>query len=230
MKRALIVDGHVIARLGLKVVLKELYSGAVIEEAQDQLEAEEKLKKADFDLCMLDLNLPQTDSLLFLRKVKELRPTMKVLVISMNNEVLFAVNAIRNGALGYVLKDNEIEVIKEAIKRVLDNRKYMSDKVLSMLLDTDGYSRGLSNPFSRLSGREIMIAQCLISGLTTSQIAERANLQLSTISTYKGKIFNKLQINSTIELFELSRLHQFSGFEVKEDELEDDKKLEEAVA
>lgn len=210
MKRALVVDNHVIARIGLKVILKEMFPGAQIEEAQDSKEAEDRIRKSDFDLCLLDLNLPHTDSMVLLKQMRQQRPNLRILVISMNNEEIFAISALKNGALGYISKDNEFEVIKEAIKRVLENRKYMSDKMLTMLIDSDHLSNNLVNPFSKLSDRELIVVHLLLNGLTTKQIAQKINLQLSTISTYKGKIYSKLQISNPIELFELSKLHRFT--------------------
>jgi two-component system, NarL family, invasion response regulator UvrY len=224
LKRALLVDDHVIARMGLKVLLKEMFPGAELEEAQNGDEAEEKVKQFDFDLCLLDLNMPKTDSITLLKRMLYLRPTLKVLVISMNNEEVFAVNVLKSGALGYISKENSFDVIRDAIIRVLENKKYMSDKVLNMLLDYEGRVHNFANPFSKLSERELMVAKLMIEGYSTKQIADKANLQLSTISTYKGKIFNKLQITNAIELFELSRLHKLAGINTfVEDEIEFDK-------
>lgn len=211
MKRALLVDDHVIARMGLKVLLKDMFPGAEIEEAQNGDEAEDRIKNSDFDLCLLDLNMPKTDSISLLKKMLMTRPNLKVLVISMNSEEVFAVNVLKSGALGYISKENSFDVIRDAIKRVLDNKKYMSDKVLNMLLDNEGKVQSFSNPFNKLSDRELMVAKLVIEGYSTKQIADKASLQLSTISTYKGKIFSKLQITNAIELFELSRLHKLSG-------------------
>lgn len=208
--KALIIDDHAITRIGLKVLLNEMFIELPIDEAKNGEEAESLIMKNDYDFCTLDLNMPETDSMLLLKKIVKKQPKAKVLVISMNNEDIYAINVIRNGAMGFVSKENGFDSIKEAILNVSNNKKYVSERVISMLLSEDK-SNESGNPFLRLSEREIEIVRLLLEGLSTKSIALKINLQITTISTHKTRIFEKLQVANTIELYELSKLHQLNS-------------------
>ena len=139
-----------------------------------------------------------------------MKPEMKILVVSMNNEDVYALNVLKNGAMGFVSKANGYNDIKSAILKVLENKKFMSENVISLLIESES-EKLESNPFNRLSERELEISKLICEGHPTKMIAFKTNLQLSTISTYKAKIFEKLQVRNTIELFELSKVHMLLG-------------------
>lgn len=210
IRSVLIVDDHVITRMGLKVLFKEMYPGAKADEAHTGAEAEQLLKKNKYDFCTMDLNMPRTDALELLRRAKRIQPELKILVISMNNEEIYAVAAMKNGAMGFVSKEHGFDVIKESVYTILQGRKFMSEKVVSLLLE-GGRDGDEENPFKLLSDRELEIARLMIDGHSTKDIAQRVHLQLSTVSTYKAKIFEKLQVSNAIDLYELSRLHNIAG-------------------
>jgi two-component system, NarL family, invasion response regulator UvrY len=205
MKNFLLIDDHAVTRMGLKILITELFPGASVCEASNGQEAEMLFKEKVFDLCTLDLNMPNTDSFDFLRKVSIKYKGLKILVVSMNNEDIYAVNALKSGAMGFVSKASGFETIKEAIIKIVNNQKYISERVVSILLGEESYDTN-NNPFYRLSERELEVAKLLILGDSTKEISNKMHLEVSTISSHKNKIFSKLQVNNTIELYELYRL------------------------
>lgn len=205
MKYFLLIDDHAITRIGLRILITELFPGSLVMEASNGQEAEALFKENVFDLCTLDLNMPNTDSFDFLRKISLKYKGVKILVVSMNNEDIYAVNALKSGAMGFVSKASGFDTIKEAILKIVNNQKYISEKVVSILLGEESFDAN-NNPFVRLSERELEVAKLLILGDSTKEIGNKMNLEVSTISSHKNKIFAKLQVSNTIELYELYRL------------------------
>ncbi len=210
MLKILIVDDHMITRMGLKVLMKDVLPAHTVDEAETGNDAMLLVKEKSYDLCLMDLNIPKTDSLEMIKRFKVMRQEMKILVVSMNNEDVYALNVLKNGAMGFVSKANGYEDIKSAILKVLENKKFMSENIISLLIESES-EKLESNPFNRLSERELEISKLICEGHPTKMIAFKTNLQLSTISTYKAKIFEKLQVRNTIELFELSKVHMLLG-------------------
>lgn len=210
IRNVLIIDDHVITRMGLKVLFKEMYPGAKADEANSGAEAEQLVRRQQYDFCTMDLNMPHTDALELLRRIKKYQPDLKVLVISMNNEEIYAVSVLKNGAMGFVSKEHGFDIIKEAVYTIMIGKKFMSEKVVSLLIEGERDGE-VENPFKRLTERELEIARLMIDGHSTKVIANKVHLQLSTVSTYKAKIFEKLQVSNAIDLYELSRLHSIAG-------------------
>lgn len=210
MKKILIVDDHGVTRIGLRTLLSELYPGKEIHEAREGTEALNLVNTNAYEFVTLDINMPETDSLDLIRRFTQKQPEIKILVISMNNEEVYGVSVLKNGARGFVSKENSFDIIKTAIQTVMDGRKYIGEKVLSVLIGGKGSSEP-DNPFQKLSDKELFIAQLIIEGNSTKEIANRTNLQWSTVSTFKTRIFEKLNVNSPIELLELSKINNFAG-------------------
>lgn len=212
MINTILIDDHLITRMGMKVLLNEIISANHIDEAENGIDAMALVKANTYDLCLMDLNIPNTDTIELMKKFRIMQPQMKILVISMNNEDVYAINVLRNGAMGFVSKANGYNEIKTAILKVLDNKVFMSENVVSLLIDSGSVAlKSAANPFQKLSERELEVSKLMCEGYTTKMIAQKVNLQLSTISTYKTKIYEKLQITSVIELFELSKVHNLLG-------------------
>lgn len=207
--RILVIDDHQITRMGLRVILKELEPDAAIDEAEDGITAGKLIKENKYRLCLMDLNLPRTDSNQLMLSIKTAQPEIRLLVISMNSEDVYGLNSLKNGADGFVSKANGYEEIKKAIIRVLDNNKYMSNELIQSLIETK-ITHINQNPFSRLTEKELEITRDICEGMSTKEIAARTKLAISSISTYKTKIFHKMQVNNLIELAELYKIHILS--------------------
>jgi two-component system invasion response regulator UvrY len=209
MKKFLIIDDHEIVRRGLKLLISDFYPDAQILEARDGDTTLEQLKQNSFDLIILDVQMPNTNSFGLLEYIITRYPDTKVLVFSMGSETLFGKRFIRSGAKGYLSKEAPIDEVKKAIETVLSGRRYISEQLMDEFLE-EAAGEKKSNPFTQLSDREFEIASFLLAGLHISEIATRLHLQPSTVGTYKSRIFEKLNISNLIQLKEIASIYNFS--------------------
>ena len=199
MKKFLLVDDHNVVRSGVKGLLLELFKPSEIAEASDGESALEILKINQFDLIIMDIQMPKTDTLGLMDFIHIKYPAAKVLVFSMSAESIYAKRFLKAGAKGFLSKDAPIDEIKKAINLVLSNRKYISDTLAAVLAE-ESITETPSNPFNQLSPREFEIVTMLLSGQTISEIAKLLNLQVSTVGTHKARLFDKLNVINLLEL------------------------------
>ena len=197
------MDDHVIVRSGIKFLLAEIYQLAEIHEASDGDTATEKLKEHDFDLIMLDIQMPKTDSYGLMEYIHIKYPKAKVLVFSVSAENTYARRFMKAGAYGFVSKEAPLEEIIKAINLVLNDRKYISES-LAYKIAEDSFAGRSDNPFNKLSPREFEIVSLLLNGQTVSDISQSLNIQTSTVGTHKARLFEKLSITNILELKELA--------------------------
>jgi two-component system, NarL family, invasion response regulator UvrY len=205
----LIVDDHEVVRQGLKLLIKDFYPGAEIDEANDEASAEMHLRKMCYSLVILDIQIPNTNSFELLEYIVNLHPQTKVLIFSMSPEALYGKRAITAGAHGYLSKESSMEEIRKAIENILENKTYISEQLIGNLVD-EVLHKKITNPFSKLSQREFEITTFLLAGLTVSEIAKKVRLQRSTVGTYKARIFEKLNVANLIQLKELATIYNYS--------------------
>jgi len=206
-KKFLLVDDHSIVRSGVRLIIKEKFFNPEIDEASDGDSAFEMIKKKDYDLLVVDLHMPHTDTMGLIVNIFNVRPSARVLIFTMGSEDVFAKRYLRLGVKGFINKDAEDEEIAKAIETVLNNRKYLSNKLISKLTD-DSLSNRPDNPFESLSNRELEISMLLIRGKSVSEITEILNIQNSTVGTHKAHIFEKLKVENVIDLREMAKLYQ----------------------
>ena len=161
------------------------------------------LSEHKYGLVILDIQMPNTDTLALMEAIKQLYPDTKVLVYSMSSENIYAKRFMKSGAMGFLSKDSPLKEITRAIDAVLDNRHYMSESIAEILVD-DSYAKKASNPFDDLSKREFEIAKLLLSGQTLTQVSQTLNIQTSTVGTHKHRLFEKLAVTNLLELKELA--------------------------
>ena len=203
MKRFLLIDDHIVVRSGIRGLLQEIFTPCEIDEAGDGNEAVEKLKQNSYDFIMMDVQMPNTDSLGLMEYIHVRYPESKVLVFSMSPEKIYARRFLKAGAKGFLTKEADLDEVKKAITLILNNRIFISE-ALAISLVEDSYSTKPNNPFEKLSAREFEITTLLLSGHTVSAISKSLNLQVSTVGTHKARIFEKLGIGNLLELKELS--------------------------
>ena len=203
MKKILLIDDHVVVRSGIKTLLSGLYKDVETDEAKDGETAMLQVKNSHYDLVMLDIQMPHTDTFSLMEYFKKEYPLLKVLVFSMSPENIYALRFIKAGARGFITKDAPLEEIKKAIDVVLNDKKYISEELLFMLAEGKGAAVGHS-PFNSLSSREFEIVSMLLQGKTISSIAADLHLGISTVGTHKSRIFNKLQVSNLLEMKELA--------------------------
>ncbi|MBO9151648.1 response regulator [Chitinophaga sp. GCM10012297] len=208
MKAILVADDHSIVRLGVSHIISTLATPSAVEEASTFDEVITYLEAKRFDLLILDINIPGGNNLQMIDAVKLRQPNIRILMFSGYDEQLFAINYMQAGADGYLVKYSPEDEIRSAISTVLNQQKYMSagtkEQLLSML---NSQREPVMNPLSTLSGREVEVMYLLTKGIPVARIADMLNLQVTTVSTYKTRIFEKLQISNIVELLEKVKMY-----------------------
>lgn len=199
MTRIIIVDDHTIVRRGLKQILAGTSDMIVTGEAGSAEELLEKLEESTYDVLILDISLPGKSGLDVLPHVKLNFPSLQVLILSMHPEEAFAVESIRKGASGYLTKESAPEELLEAVRYVMQGKKYISP-VLAQKLAADS---GLGSEGPRhlnLSEREFQIMKKIAVGQSPSQIAAELKLSPKTVNSYRANILKKMNIKTNAEL------------------------------
>lgn len=208
MKNVLIIDDHASLRHGLRLLIMDFYPNTEIMEAQNEFEAIEILKKASFDLVLLDVQMPGSNSFDILNFIMGKHANTKVLVYSMGAETVYAKSFIKAGAHGYLSKNAPLQELRIALQTIVFGKKYISSELANSLV-YDITNGEPSNPFLKLSPRETEITHFLLQGLSISEICTRVNLQPSTVGTYKSRILEKLGIINVIQLKEVASHYHF---------------------
>jgi DNA-binding NarL/FixJ family response regulator len=203
MKRILIADDHEIVRFGLRIMLGDFFPECVIDEAFDGESIVNQMKNNDYDLLLLDMVMPDTDSNSLLQYLKSFHPKTKVLILSVNDEAFFGTRAIELGAKGYLKKDTPKEEIKRAIDTIMAGKKYVSSKLADALVQ-NVLGEKIANPIERLSPKEFQVAMYIIQDFSQKEISEKLNVQYGTVNTMKQRIYEKLNIKQRRELIELA--------------------------
>lgn len=207
MSDILIVDDHSIVRTGLKLLILNFRAHSNIEEAYDGDSAFEKIKEKDYDLVVMDVNMPQTDSFGIVQTILSFKPSTKIIMFSMNAEEVYAKRYLKMGAMGYLRKDATNKEIEKAITSVLNNKTYVSPELTQKLLTNLQAHPEPDNPFDKLSGREFEIVQHLAQGDSVAEISKKLHVHTSTVGTHKARIFEKLNCNNIIDLINLAKAH-----------------------
>ena len=208
MPNILLVDDHSMIRTGLMKFIETFLPHATFDEAHDGDSAFEKIKQHDYDIIVMDVNMPNTDSFGLLGNVIALKPKSRVLMFSMNAEEVYAKRYLKLGAMGYLKKDEMDTEIRKAITNVMNNKRYISPALSEKLLSDFQTDNKHENPFDKLSVREFEIVQHLSRGESLGDICEKLNLHSSTVGTHKARIFQKLGCKNVVELSELAKLHK----------------------
>lgn len=160
-------------------------------------------------MLLLDINMPGGNNINMIKEVLSIQPELKILVFSSYDENIYALRYLQAGAAGYVHKNSSKEELKNAITSVMEKGRYMSSEVSNLFMDTltTGRSSILeANPLNLLSNREMDVAKLLLKGMSIAEVSNTMGLKNSTISTYKTRIFDKLQIDNLPDMIEIFRL------------------------
>ena len=197
--KILIIDDHAVILHGLKRILGDEFAGATFGEAHDFQHATDLLRQERWNVVILDIDLPGRSGLDVLRQIKSEHLSSSVIVFSMYPEEQFAVRALKAGASGYVAKDSASEQLVEAIRKVAAGGKYVSATLAERLAADLGEER-LRVPHEILSDREFEVMRMMAAGKGTTAIAELLSLSVKTVSTYRTRILEKLQFETTSQL------------------------------
>jgi DNA-binding NarL/FixJ family response regulator len=200
--RIFIVDDHPIVRKGLTQLINQEPELVVCGEAENAETALELLKKVKPDLAIVDISLRGIDGIELTKLIRARFENIPVLVVSMHDESLFAERALRAGARGYIMKQEAIVKMMEAIHKVLRGELYVSDRVSANIVKrfVDGKAEGVSSPEELLSDREMEVFQLIGQGFGTRQIADQLHVSVKTVETYRANIKEKLNLKNATEL------------------------------
>lgn len=197
--KILLVDDHMLVRQGLKQILADEYPKAIFGEASTATEALQFVHAKKWDLVLLDLTMPGRGGLDVLSELKAVQPGLPILVLSMHPEAEFAVRVLKGGASGYLTKQSAADEMLTAVKKVLAGGRYIT-AALAEKLATD-VALGTSRlPHEELSNREFQTMRLLAAGKSVKEIGEALNLSGKTVSTYRARVLEKLQLKSTVDL------------------------------
>lgn len=207
MLTVLIAEDHSVVRLGMSLLITDMYPDAVVAESETFDQALTLLKEQHFELLLLDIHLPGGDNLQMVEAIRLRQPAIGILVFSSYEEEIYALPYLDAGANGYVSKNAPTAVVKEAVETVLKKEKYISRKVQELMLQQRSKKKiGISKE-AELSNREMEVMNLLIRGASAAQIKSVLNIRDSTVSTYKASIFKKMGVDNIIDLARKLNLH-----------------------
>jgi len=199
MIRVLIADDHAVVREGVKHILSENGNIVVAGEAGNGHEVLSNILNKDFDVVLMDIAMPGRDGLEILKDIKNQKPKLPVLILSMFPEEQYALRALKSGASGYMTKESIPDELIRAVQKIAKGGKYISSSLsekLFSLLDGDSEKAIHEN----LSDREFQVMRMIASGKTLKEIAEELSLSVKTVSTYRSRILEKMGMKNNAEM------------------------------
>lgn len=206
MIKVLLVDDHDLVRVGIRKLLEEVKDISVIGEADSGESAIRQVKEAQPHVILMDVKMPGIGGMEATRKLLRLQPDVKILALSSCDEDPFPSRLLQAGAVGYLTKGTDLEEMVRAIRTVHAGQRYISPEIaqqlaLKHLSDTN------ESPFDLLSERELQVAIMITSAQKVQDIAEKLNLSSKTVNSYRYRIFEKIKVNSDVELTHLALRH-----------------------
>jgi len=210
MIRLLIVDDHAMFRQGLKQILAKQSDMQVVDEVGNGSDALMKIKDEEYNVVILDISMPGKSGWEILADIKNVNPDLPVLVLSMYPEDQYAVRMLKAGASGYVTKESAADELITAIRKVANGGRYVSATLAERLAYIVG-AHPDKLPHQLLSNREFQVMCLLAAGKTLKEIADELCLSEKTITTYRARILEKMQIRNNVELTHYVIQHKLLG-------------------
>ena len=206
MIRILVADDHAVVRRGVLQILEEAADLVVAGEASTGSQVLRLVQENDYDVLVLDVNMPEGSGLEVLYQLRTLRPRVRTLVLTMHPERQFAVRALQAGAAGYLTKESAPDELIAAVRRVAQGGRYitqaLAEELAAILVEDTSVS-----PVERLSDREFQVMRLLATGKTVSEIAAELCLSVKTVSTYRARILEKMNLRNTAEIIRCALEH-----------------------
>ncbi len=207
MIRIVIADDHTIVREGLKRLVSSAPGMQVVGEAADGTQTLQRVRELSFEVLMLDLSMPGRSGMELIKLVHAENPKLRILVLSMHQELQYAVRAIKSGASGYLTKESAPEQLEQAIRKVAAGGAYISAEVAQQLALGAMPGASQAAPHESLSDREFEVFRLLVAGLSATDIAGRLTLSVKTVSTHKSNLMGKLGLNNVSDLVRYAMKH-----------------------
>ncbi len=202
MIRIVLADDHKIVRDGLKRILAAHADLEVAAEAADGDELLRLVKAGDYDVAVVDMSMPGLAGIGLIKRLKDEKPKLRILVLSMHGEQQYAARALKAGASGYLNKDSAAELLVGAIRKIAAGGVHITEAAAASLVAAE------KAPHEALSDREFEVLRLLVEGLGPTEIGERLHLSVKTVSTHKTRILEKLSLGSTAELVRYALEHK----------------------
>jgi two-component system, NarL family, response regulator NreC len=198
----LLADDHPIVRQGLRHLLEAEPDVTIVGEASDGLQAVQLTEKFKPDVLIVDIMMPGLNGLETLRQVKERSPATCSIVLSMQSADVYVVEALKAGALGYVLKETGPSELVNAVQEVVRGQRYLSPRLSERLIDVllQTTEKVTADPYETLTNREREVLQMAAEGLSTSEIAKRLSISPRTAELHRGRMMNKLRLHNQTDL------------------------------
>jgi len=207
MIKVLIADDHALFRDGLKRIINETDDIDVVAEAIDGKDILKKAKECDWDVALLDINLPDINGLDILKRMLSANAASRVLVLSMYPEEEYAIRAIRSGASGYLTKDSPTDQLISVIRRLAKGGKYVNpDLAEKFLFNPVPDSENLTH--KTFSDREFHVFKLIVDGESLTAIANKLSLSVKTVSTYRSRILEKMHMKNNAQLVKYAIQHR----------------------
>lgn len=196
-RRIFLIDDHPVLRDGLRRLLESESDLLVCGEAENAKRALERIPASLPEIAIVDISLPGMDGIELIKSLKARFPDLRLLMLSMHDEALYAERALRAGAKGYVMKQSPTEHLLLAIRRVLNNEIYLSESLTTQLLGTIVSQRHQpGSVLNKLTDREMEIVRLLGKGFTTSEVARQLGISGKTVESHKGNLRRKLNLHN----------------------------------
>lgn len=206
----LIAEDHKLLRKICKQILIDAYPTAAFEETDNIAEIIETLEKRKVDVLVLDVHLTDGNTLTILHLIKAKYPDTRVLFFTMCPEDIYGKRILNNGADGFLSKRADESELREAIETIISGEKYISRKLQRQMAD-EVITKKMSNPFDRLSDREFEVMILLLQGKSLTDIGADLALQVSTVSTHKTRLFDKLNVTTLMELSKIAAAYEITS-------------------
>ena len=206
MIRVFIADDHAVVRRGLAQIMADQDDLKVAGEADNGEDTLKAIRSDGVDVLVLDIAMPGLSGLDVLNQLQELRPGLPVLILSIYPEKQYAIRAFKAGAAGYLTKESAPDELVSAVRAVATGKRYVSQSLAELIADE---LMGEKEPQSHqaLSDREFQVLRLIASGRSTGQIADQLNLSAKTISTYRARVLDKLNLDTTADIIRYALEH-----------------------
>lgn len=208
MDKVLIADHHPITRKGITSILNTEGSYEVTHSISDGNDLLKILTKTEVDILILEIDIPNLNSITAIKAIKREFPHVKILVLSCHPEEMYALSAIKYGAAGYVSKTASLQRVLDAINQIQRGGIYLNEALSKRLISDGNTTQGLAYKYMKLSSREIEVLNLLSNGKRNKEIAANLNINEKTVSTYKMRLLKKLEAQNVAELIKHARLLQ----------------------
>jgi len=205
----LLVDDHAILRMGLIEILRDEFPDGIFSEASNGVEGLSILRKETISLALLDVSMPKMNGLELLKQANAFEIDTPIIILSAQPEEQYALRALKAGAHGFLSKDSTPEEIIGAVKKVLSGKKYVSPILVDILADTVG-DKKVTALHELLSDRELQVLELIAKGKTVTEIANEVSISVNTVSTYRSRILQKLNLKSNAALVRYALDHNIS--------------------